>query len=185
MPRRRSCVTNDCARAVGNEHGETVRHLHGGKINLRLQILRVGSQAPLIHVVYDADDLGGSIAHSLVFCYANAFADGIVAAKIFSGEGFIDHGHRGGVFVVLRSKEAAAAQTNLHHLQIIGIDDVFHGPVHLVLAGGFCVAVEPEDVFIVAGHGERGPRHRDGLHARRGGDSAIEFARESAHGFSV
>jgi hypothetical protein len=49
----------------------------------------------------------------------------------------------------LSTEESPAFERNAHYLQIVWLDDVVQRPIHVILAGGFRLAVDPEKPLVV------------------------------------
>ena len=149
-----SVVTHGQAGARGDHRDEVVRHLHAGDVDLRAQRLGVIEiEPPLLHVADDTDDLQLSSAA----VHDDAFADGVLVRKESAREDVVDDGDERRVLIVLRGEEAPALERDVHHVEIAGLDDVVDGPVHAVFIRWFWLTVEPEELFVVARHGQVRP----------------------------
>src|SRR5450631_1523039 len=132
---------------------------------------------PLLDVAYNTNDLqfGAGIVQD------DSLADRVLAGKMLPRKYLIDHSHRRRMLIILWSKETAAFECDAHYSQIARLDDIVHRPTHVVFIRGFCLPVEPEQLFIVGAHGNRTPRLRSRLYPWGGCEAVIDFAKGGAN----
>src|SRR5208283_1362795 len=87
------------------------------------------------------------------------------------------------MLVILRREESSLAQENAHHPQIICLDDVVEGPIHVVLAGWFCLTLKPEKLLIVPSQRNRAPGLRYARNTGKCRNLAVKLANRSANCF--
>ena len=102
---------------------------------------------------YHADNF-----HQLIAAVdVQAPADGIRIAEKFTRQGIVNHRHLLRTLVIPTGEKSAALEGNAHHLQIVWLDNVIQRPIHVVLARGFWLAVDPEQPFVIGSERKRAP----------------------------
>ena len=85
----------------------------------------------------------------------------------FMGEDFVYDGDRRSMLVIGGAEKTAANQRNAHGFQIVRLDDVADGPVHVVFAGGLGLIVQPEKLLVIRAQRNCSPGRGHCLHSRR------------------
>src|SRR6185437_10568649 len=82
---------------------------------------------PLFHVAHDADDFRRGTDDLQV----DALADGIFVAECEAREFLVNYDYRRGMQIVVRGEKAPAKKTDLHRLQIVGLDGIKQRVLHV------------------------------------------------------
>src|SRR5271165_629974 len=94
-------------------------------------------------------------------------ADGIFVGEIFLCENLIDCDDQRRMLIVLRSEKSSLSQRDSHHREIIRLDDIVDGPIHIIFTGRFWLTLEPEELLIIPTQGSRAPGLRDACNPRK------------------
>ena len=97
------------------------------------------------------------------------------------GEFHIDHRNSRCALVILFGEKTAALERNAQYLQVVRFNDVVQRPIHVVVAGGFWLTVNPELPLIIRTQWQSAPRERDRFDVRHHLKFFVDVAEGSPH----
>src|SRR5215813_778643 len=126
----------------------------------------VGVESPVLDV---ADN-----AHNLTFhrdqFQVNVLTNGVLARERLAREFLVDSDGAGSGFIVLWADEAASDERNAHDFDVVGIDTVEQGQVHLARVSGLGSAFDPIRQLGITLHRRAAEIYAHGLNAGDGAD---------------
>src|SRR5262249_19150163 len=87
------------------------------------------------------------------------------------------------MLVILHREKSSLPQGNAHDAQILWLNNVVKRPIHIVLAGWFRLALEPEKLLIIPPEWNRAPGSRYARNTRERLNPAVKFANRGANRF--
>src|SRR5215471_5955939 len=109
----------------------------------------------------------------------DSFPNSVLPGEELFRKDFIDHNHLWRVLIMLRAEKAPRQHPGSHDLQVVRIDDVSNGPIHVIVMGWFLLAFEPEQLFIVVVQRRRPRGLGHCFYARDGTQPAVQFTKVS------